>query len=348
MGDDKAGSALHQVIHCLLNLLLCPGIHGGGRLVQNHDLIVRQNGTGNGEQLLLSLGNIAGVLVQLHLITAGELANEAVRMGSLCRCNDLFVCGVQSAVTDVLHNRPLKQPRVLKHHAKGFPQLTAVKVPDVVAVQQNCTAVHIVKPHEQFYHGSLAGTGWANNGDLLSRLYLCAEIVDDALLRLVAKGNVFEIHTASYLFQLHRMLCRLHFLFLFKELKDTLRGSCHGLHLIDDLCDLLHGLGEVSDVLNERLNLTDGDRATNCQQAAGQRHSHIAQIAHEHHDRLHQTGEKLRLPCGVIQGVIGLLELGNGILLLVVRLDDGVSGVGFLHLSVDVSQIFLLLFEVLL
>ena len=55
VGNDKTGSALHEVIHCLLNQNFCTGIHRGGRLVQNHDPIVRQNGTGNGEQLFLSL-----------------------------------------------------------------------------------------------------------------------------------------------------------------------------------------------------------------------------------------------------------------------------------------------------
>lgn len=70
MGNDKAGSALHQVIHGLLDLHLGSGIYGRCGLIQDQDLIVRQDRPCNGEQLLLALGNVAGLLIQNHLIAA--------------------------------------------------------------------------------------------------------------------------------------------------------------------------------------------------------------------------------------------------------------------------------------
>ena len=65
-------------------------------------------------------------------------------MGSLCGGNDFFICRVQSAVPDILHNGTLKQPCVLQHHAERFPQLVAVEVPHIMAVQQDRTAADII------------------------------------------------------------------------------------------------------------------------------------------------------------------------------------------------------------
>ena len=109
-------------------------------------------------------------------------------------------------------------------------------------------------------------------------MHLGAEIVDDALFRLIAEGNVFEIHAAPDICQLYRMLCGLDFFVLFQEFKHTLRGCRHRLHLVQHLCDLLHGLGEVLHVLDECLDITDGDGTTNGEQSAGQCHSGIAQV----------------------------------------------------------------------
>gem|GEM_PF-2878692 len=217
-----------------------------------------------------------------------------------------------------------------------------------MAVQQDRTAADIIEPHQQLHHCGFSGTGGAYNGDLLSGLYLGTEIVDHALLRLVTKGNMLKINIALHVCQFQRVLCCLHFFRFFEEFKDTFACRSHRLHLIEYLCDLLHGLGEVLHILDKRLNVTNGDRAANRQQTAGQCHSGITQIAHEHHDRLHQARQELGFPCGVVQGIVGFLKLLHHVLFLIIRLNHCMTGVGFFHLSVDVSQIFLLLLEVLL
>ena len=128
-----------------------------------------------------------------------------------------------------------------------------------MAIQPNGTAVYIIKPHEQLYHGGFSGTSRADNGDLLSRLYRCAEIVNDALLRLIAKGNVLKINAALDIFQLYRMFCTGCLFGFFQEFKNTLCCSRHRLYLIEHLCNLLHGLGKVLYILDKRLNVTNGN-----------------------------------------------------------------------------------------
>ncbi|MNI36171.1 hypothetical protein D3C73_902140 [compost metagenome] len=55
VGNDKACSAFHQLIHRLLNLNLCPRIDAARRFIKNEDGRVSQDCPGNGQQLLLTL-----------------------------------------------------------------------------------------------------------------------------------------------------------------------------------------------------------------------------------------------------------------------------------------------------
>src|SRR5699024_4841175 len=89
VGDDKAGAAAHQVVHGGLDALFGAGIHRAGGLVQNQDPVVRQDGAGDGQKLLLALADVGGVLVQLHLVAAGQRADKVVGIGSLGCGDDL-------------------------------------------------------------------------------------------------------------------------------------------------------------------------------------------------------------------------------------------------------------------
>ena len=74
MGDDKAGAALHQIVHGLLNEQLRTRIHRAGGFIQNQDGRIRQNRPGNGQQLFLSLRNIAGFLVDFMSYPPGSVS----------------------------------------------------------------------------------------------------------------------------------------------------------------------------------------------------------------------------------------------------------------------------------
>ena len=55
VGDDKGGSALHQLIHAVLYNLLSTGIDGAGSLIQDQHRRIRYCGSGDGQKLSLSL-----------------------------------------------------------------------------------------------------------------------------------------------------------------------------------------------------------------------------------------------------------------------------------------------------
>ena len=348
--DDKAGAALHQTVHGGLDALLGAGIHTAGSFIQNQDAVVGQDGAGDGQQLLLALADVGSVLVQLHLVAAGQGADEVVGVGGLGGSDDFLVSGVQTAVADVLHDGALEQPGVLQHHAEAFPQGAAVKVPQVVAVQGDGTGVYIVEPHQQLDHGGLAGTGGADDGHLLAGFHVAAEVVDDGLFGHIAEFDMIE---GDLTVDAGRVCPagRIGLLVLFglvQELKDALGSGGHALQHVGHLRQLLDGLGEVLDVLDEGLDIADGDGAVGGKDTADDGHGHIAQIAHKVHDGLHQAGEELALPGGFKQLVVGGAEILQHGGLPVEGLDDVVAGVDFLHLAVDDAQGGLLGLEVLL
>ena len=348
--DHKAGAALHQAVHGGLDALLGTGIHAAGGLVQNQDAVICQNGAGDGEQLLLALTYVGSILVQLHLVAAGQGADKVVSVGSLGGGNHFFVGSIQTAIADVLHDGALEQPCVLQHHAEALAQSAAVKVTHIVAIQGDGTGIHIIEAHEQLDHGGLACAGGADDGHLLAGLDLTAEIVDDGLVRGVAEADMAECHLtvdAAGVGPAGRV-CLLILFRLVQKFEHPLSGSGHTLQHVGHLRKLLDGLGEVLDVLDEGLNVTDGNGAVCRKNAAHDGHRHVAQIAHKVHNGHHQAGEKLALPCGFVQLIVGGVEVVQHHGLAVEGFDHVVAGVDFFHLTVHNAQNGLLCLEVFL
>ena len=298
----------------------------------------------------MSLTDVGGVLVQLHLVAAGQGADKVVGVGCLCGGDNLFIGGVQPAVADVLHDGALEQPCVLQHHAKALAQGAAVKVPHIVAVQGDRTGIHIVKAHQQLDHGGLARTGGAYDGYLLAGLHRAAEVVDNSLVRGVAEAhmvkgdlsvNVGGVGAAGRVGQLRLLR-------LIQKLEHPLGGSGHALQHIGYLRKLLDGLGKVFDILDKSLNIANGDNAVCSKNAAHDGHCHIAQVAHKVHDGHHKAREELALPCGFVQLIVGGVEVCQYHGLPVEGLDHVVAGVDLLDLTVDHAQRGLLCLEVLL
>ena len=53
VGDDKCGSALHQLIHAVLYNFLSTGIDGAGSLIQDQYRRIRYCGSGDGKKMYL-------------------------------------------------------------------------------------------------------------------------------------------------------------------------------------------------------------------------------------------------------------------------------------------------------
>ena len=72
-------------------------------------------------------------------------------------------------------------------------------------------------------------------------------------------------------------------------------------------------MGWVNDahVLDEGLDVADGDGVLDGQVAAQDADRHIAQVADEGHDRHHHAGQELRFPGRAVERVVVAVELSR-------------------------------------
>ena len=346
VGDDEAGPSFHQVIHGFLDKHLCPCIHGAGCFIEDQDLRIRQDRTGNRKKLFLSLGYVAGLLIQLHLVSARQGLYKPVDVGRLCRPDHVFVRSVKLSVPDVFHDGAVEKPRVLQHHAEHFPKFAPVEIPDVMAVDADGAAVHVIEPHEQLDHGRLAGAGRTDDGDLLAFLHFRGEVIDDRFVGIISEIHMVKFHISVQAFHGHRIRHGLVLFLFIQELEDALGRSRRELKHIGDLGHLLDRLGEVAHILDKGLDVPHLDGLPDRQESAKDRHAYVSEVSDKLHDRHHHAREKLGFPCRVIEFVIRLVEFPDHVFLFIESFDDVVAAVYLFHLPVYVAEIRLLPAEI--
>ena len=235
------------------------------------------------------MADVAGVLVDLHIVATGQRADEVIGECRLCRRLYLFIGGIELAVADVLADGALEQPGVLQHHAHHGAKVVAFELAHVVPADADGAGINVVEAHEQLHHGGLAGTGGAHDGHRLPRAHLRREIGDHRLARLVAEAHLVELDAAI------NLGCgdarRLVFLFGgVQELEHALGRGGHLLQNVGNLSKLRQRLGEVLHVLDERLNVAHRDAPLDGEQRTEHANNHVAQVAHERHDGHEQAG----------------------------------------------------------
>ena len=105
VGDDKGCSALHEVFHTSLDEDFSSCINGRSCFIKNQNLWIREVGSCDRQQLLLSLGDVGTFFIDHGVITMVKGSDEVVNTGSFCRIDDFFIRGVHPAIADVFHHR---------------------------------------------------------------------------------------------------------------------------------------------------------------------------------------------------------------------------------------------------
>ena len=134
MGDYEAGSAFHEVIHGFLDLDFGSGVYGAGGFIEDQDLRVSQDGSGDREELFLTLGYIAGFFVENHVVAVWQCLYEAVYVCGFGGFYDFFVGGIEFSVFDVIFDASAEEPGVLKYHSEHLSEFASVEVSDIVSV----------------------------------------------------------------------------------------------------------------------------------------------------------------------------------------------------------------------
>lgn len=191
-----------------------------------------------------------------------------------------------------------------------------------------------------------AGAGRADDGDRAARFDRQRQILDQRLLRVVAERHMLQLHPPAQLLRtfggrrVGLLLRRV------QHLEDPLGRGHARLHQVRHRRDLRQRHRELPRVLDERLHVPDGQRPGRHPQPADDRHQHVVEIRHEHHQRLHHTAVELRPEPRLVQRLVLLGELPRRLLLPPEHLHQGVPGVHLLDVRVERARGAPLLHEV--
>src|SRR5205085_8173448 len=98
-----------------------------------------------------------------------EALDEFEGMRAPRRVDDRLLGGIRMAIPNVAADRAVQQRGVLRHHADLRPQAFLGQPGDVLAVDQDATALRPVEAEQQMHEGRFSGAGAADQADPLAR-----------------------------------------------------------------------------------------------------------------------------------------------------------------------------------
>ena len=201
MRDDKTRLALQNAVERRLNEQLGLRVDGAGRLVQNDDARIFQNDARKGKKLFFACGQSLAALAKHGVVSVRKARGDAVAVDRLCCRDALLVRRLWRAVADVLQHRPFEDKRLLHEHADLLSQRMQRRPAHVHAVHLHAALVDVIKACEKADDRRLARARWSDQGDLLTGIDMQIEVFEDVDARLVAKGDVVEVHFALHVLQ---------------------------------------------------------------------------------------------------------------------------------------------------
>ena len=301
VGDHEAGLPLHQLAHGPLDFPLGGGVDVAGRLVQDQHRRIVEHRPGDGQKLLLSLGDVSPVLADDGLVALRQAHDEGVDVGGFGGRHHLVHGRPFLSVGDVVENRSPEHPGILQHHGVGAAQAFPGQGADVLPVHRDAAGVHVVKAHQQVDDGGLARPGRPDDGDQLPCVGAHGQVMDDGPAGIVAEGYVFQGHVALDVPELPGVRSVLQLLPLVQQSEHPLRRCQGGKQLVDDVGDLVDRAGELPGIQYKGRNVAQTDRPVHVQEGAQQGDQAQTDVVDEAHRR----------PDGHAQGIGVVIRIGG-------------------------------------
>ncbi len=184
VGDDEGGAPGHEAQERFLNVEFGARIDAARGFVQDQDARVGEEGAGDGQQLALALAEIVSLFGDLGLVALRQAADEPVGIGQFGRCSNLFIRGIETAVTDIVDYAAGKEEGVLQHDSQLLADRFLLHRPNVAAVNQNGAGINIVKAAQEADDRRFARSGRADEGNGFSWCGAEGDIGQDRFARL--------------------------------------------------------------------------------------------------------------------------------------------------------------------
>ena len=168
MGDHYCGPSLGQLLEALLNLFLGNGIESRSRLVQDEDLRVLQEDTGDGYSLFLTAGKFCPAFSHIGLELIRHVHDVIVYLSTFCGFHHFLIGGVRPSVADIFQDRIRKDKYVLLDYTHVLADGSLGHVSHVRTIDGYASAGNVVESGDQLAKRRFAAAGVADDGHVLA------------------------------------------------------------------------------------------------------------------------------------------------------------------------------------
>src|SRR5262249_13834770 len=145
------------------------GVVLAGKFVQNQDARIAEDGSRQGNALLLATRKPGACFADTGFVALRQLGDEIVGEGFPGGSFDFGRLGVAIAVGNVVVNRVVEEDRLLRDEAYLLAEAAQVIRANIVTVDQDGAVVRIVKPRQEADEGRFAAAVLADNCDRLAK-----------------------------------------------------------------------------------------------------------------------------------------------------------------------------------
>ena len=315
-----------------LNRALTVRVQRRGGFVQQQQRCVLEQGTGDGDALLLAAGEARPAFAQF----AGEAVRQGVeevgRFGRFRSLADFRIAGLKPAVTDVVGGTGGEDHRGLRHQGQGFAQLGGLQQAQVHAVERDAPRLRVVEAQQHREHGALAGAGWPHQCHRFTRTHAQVETFQRGSIGAlwIVESHVLErdlpVHWRRQGLRLRRRGDGRH---LLQQFVDPAHAAGRFLQFVPDLGQGAHRAAADQRVHHELAQRACAEAATDdVVRARPQHHDHRAEHQADGNCRHHGLRADA-LAGGVDRGVHGFAVAAALVGLARVRLHRAHGAQGF-------------------
>ncbi len=297
-GREAVGNGYHRapLPHGLqreLDVALRLAVERRGGLVEQQDRRILQKRARNADPLLFAARKLQPALAHGGLVAFRQRDDEVVDLRRLRRFHDLGKGRVGLAVGDVVADRVVEQNGVLRHHANRSVQARLRHRAQVLPVDPNRPAVHIVEAKQQPPDGRLARPGRPHQRHRLPRSRVKRQPLQDRPRGIVAEGDILEHDPPTADLQVRRAGRVRHFGGLFEQAKHLVHIDQRLPDLAVDRAEEIERHGDLHHVGVDHHEVAHRERAL---LHAARRHQHHRDEARSHDEPLPgiQHGQGLR------------------------------------------------------
>ncbi len=194
VSDHEGCTSFHRSLQRLLNLELCFGIDTRRSVVQDQNLRIHHQGSGNGHALLLTTRKRDASLANHRIVAIRQRRDVVMDPGCFRGRDDGLFSRFRPSIGNVLADGIGEEERVLQHHPYLTTQILERYLANVDAVHQDRSIGNVIEAWYERRDCALTRSGPSNERDALAGIDREGDVGQSVFGRVeVAEADVLEL-----------------------------------------------------------------------------------------------------------------------------------------------------------